>query len=40
MAKCVKQMRDVRQGKTPKASLITSEQIEINELNKSYNVLK
>ena len=40
MAKCVKQMCDVRQGKTPKASPITSEQIEISELNKSYNVLK
>ncbi|CDL84193.1 transposase (fragment) [Xenorhabdus szentirmaii DSM 16338] len=30
----VKQLRDERQGKTPQASPITPEQIEIRELNK------
>lgn len=40
MTKWVKQLREERQGKTPKASPITPEQIEIRELNKSYNALK
>lgn len=40
MTRWVKQLRDERQGKTPKASPITPEQIEIRELRKSYNVLK
>ncbi|MGL9774922.1 MAG: transposase, partial [Sodalis sp. (in: enterobacteria)] len=34
MTKWVKQLRDERQGKTPKASPITPEQIEIRELKK------
>lgn len=34
MTKWVKQLRDERQGKTPKASPITPEQIEIPELKK------
>lgn len=34
MTKWVKQLRDERQGKTPKASPVTPEQIEIRELNK------
>ena len=34
MTKWVKQLRDERQGKTPKASPITPEQIEIRELRK------
>ena len=34
MTRWVKQLRDERQGKTPKASPITSEQIEIRELRK------
>ncbi|MGL9773898.1 MAG: transposase [Sodalis sp. (in: enterobacteria)] len=34
MTKWVKQLRDKRQGKTPKASPITPEQIEIRELKK------
>ncbi len=34
MTKWVKQLREERQGKTPKASPITPEQIEIRELKK------
>ncbi len=34
MTRWIKQLRDERAGKTPKASLITSEQIEIRELKK------
>ncbi|EMV50124.1 putative transposase [Escherichia coli 2872800] len=34
ITKWVKQLRDERQGKTPKASPITPEQIEIRELKK------
>ena len=34
MTRWVKQLRDERQGKTPKASPITLEQIEIRELRK------
>ena len=34
MTKWVKQLRDERQGKTPKASPVTPEQIEIRELRK------
>lgn len=34
MTKWVKQLREERQGKTPKASQMTPEQIEIRELNK------
>ncbi|EPG6553068.1 IS3 family transposase [Escherichia coli] len=34
MTRCVKQLRDERQGKTPKASPITPEQIEIRKLRK------
>jgi len=34
MTRRVKQLRDERQGKTPKASPITPEQIEIRELKK------
>ncbi len=34
MTRWVKQLRDERQGKTPKASPITPEQIEIRELRK------
>ncbi|MGL9774943.1 MAG: transposase, partial [Sodalis sp. (in: enterobacteria)] len=34
MTKWVKQLRNERQGKTPKASPITPEQIEIRELKK------
>ena len=34
MTRWVKQLRDERQGKTPKASPITPEQIEISELRK------
>ncbi len=40
MTRWVKQLRDERQGKTPKASPMASEQIEIRELRKSYNALK
>ncbi|EGB1673600.1 Transposase [Escherichia coli] len=40
MTRWVKQLRDERQGKTPKASPMTPEQIEIRELRKSYNALK
>ncbi len=40
MTRWVKQLRDERQGKTPKASPITPEQIEIRKLRKSYNALK
>ncbi|OYJ05596.1 hypothetical protein CI741_01475 [Klebsiella pneumoniae subsp. pneumoniae] len=35
MTRWVKQLRDERQGKTPKASPITPEQIEIRELRKN-----
>ncbi len=34
MTRWVKQLRDERQGKTPKASPITPEQLEIRELRK------
>lgn len=34
MTRWVKQLRDERQGKTPKASPVTPEQIEISELRK------
>ena len=34
MTRWVKQLRDERQGKTPKASPITPEQIEVRELRK------
>ncbi|EHX7635006.1 transposase, partial [Salmonella enterica] len=40
MTRWVKQLRDERQGKTPEASPMTPEQIEIRELRKSYNALK
>ena len=47
MTKWVKQLREERQGKTPKASPITQEQIEIRELKKKlqhiemeYDILK
>ncbi len=40
MTRWVKQLRDERQGKTPKASPMTPEQIEIRELRKNYNALK
>lgn len=40
MTRWVKQLRDERAGKTPKASPITPEQIEIRELKKNFNVLK
>ena len=40
MTRWVKQLRDERQGKTPKASPITPEQIEIRKRGKSYNALK
>ncbi len=40
MTRWVKQLRDARQGKTPKASPMTPEQIEIRELRKSYNAMK
>jgi len=47
MTKWVKQLRDERQGKTPKAFPITPEQIEIRELKKKlqriemeYDILK
>ncbi|OLY40562.1 hypothetical protein P282_14565 [Salmonella enterica subsp. arizonae serovar 18:z4,z23:- str. CVM 32457] len=40
MTRWVKQLRDERQGKTPKASPMTPEQIEIRELRKSYNAMK
>ena len=37
MTRWVKQLRDERQGKTPKASPITPEQIEIRELRKKLH---
>ncbi|WP_438870982.1 transposase [Providencia hangzhouensis] len=40
LTRWVKQLRDERAGKTPKASPITPEQIEIRELRKKFNVLK
>ncbi|EPO2325287.1 transposase [Escherichia coli] len=40
MTKWVKQLRDERQGKTPKASPIISEQIEIRELRKKIQRIK
>lgn len=40
LTRWVKQLRDERAGKTPKASPITPEQIEILELKKKFNVLK
>ncbi|WP_370447713.1 transposase [Shigella dysenteriae] len=40
MTRWVKQLRDERQGKTPKASPITPEQIEIRELRKKLHALK
>lgn len=40
MTRRVKQLRDERAGKTPKASPITPEQIEIHELKKNSKVLK
>lgn len=36
MTRWVKQLRDERAGKTPKASPIMPEQIEMRELNKKY----
>jgi len=39
MTRWVKQLRDERQGKTPKASPITPEQIEIRELRKNLLML-
>lgn len=38
MTRWVKQLRDERQGKTPKASPITPEQIEIRELKKIQRI--
>lgn len=40
MTEWFKQLRDERQGKRQKASLITPEQIKLRELKKSYNELK
>ncbi|PBR09835.1 transposase [Escherichia coli] len=40
MTRWVKQLRDERQGKTPKASPITPEQIEIRELRKKLRKRK
>lgn len=40
MTRWVKQLRDERAGKTPKASAITPEQIEMCERKKEFNVLK
>lgn len=40
MTRRVKQLRDERAGKTPKASPITPEQIEIHELKKNSKALK
>ena len=39
MTRWVKQLRDERQGKTPKTSPITPEQIEIRELRKKAALL-
>ena len=40
MTKWVKQLREERQGKTPKAFPITPEQIEIRELNKNLQSIE
>jgi len=40
MTRWVKQLRDKRQGKIPKASPITPEQIEIRELQKKLQRIK
>jgi transposase-like protein len=40
MTKWVKQLREERQGKTPKASPITPEQIEIRELKKKLQLIE
>lgn len=40
MTKWVKQLREERQGKTPKASPITPEKIEISELRKKIQRIK
>ena len=40
MTRWVKQLRDERQGKTPKASPMTPEQIEIRELRKKLQCIE
>ena len=40
MSKWVRQLRDERQGKTPKASALTPEQIEIQQLKKQIKYLE
>lgn len=40
MNKWVKQLREERQGKTPKASALTPEQIEIQQLKKRIKYLE
>jgi len=40
MTKWVKQLREERQGKTPKSSPITPEQIEIRELKKNLQSIE
>ncbi len=40
MTRWVKQLRDERQGKIPKASPITPEQIEIRELRKKLQLIE
>ena len=40
MNKWVRQLRDERQGKTPKASALTPEQIEIQQLKKQIQYLE
>lgn len=40
MTKWVKQLRDERQGKSPKASPITLEQIEIRDLKKKLQYIE
>jgi len=40
MNKWVKQLREERQGKTPKASALTTEQIEIQQLKKRIRYLE
>lgn len=40
MNKWVRQLRDERQGKTPKASALTPEQIEIQQLKKQIKYLE
>ena len=40
MNKWVRQLRDERQGKTPKASALTPEQIEIQQLKKRVKYLE